>query len=114
MQQIAPPPPVAPARQLALPAPAGPPQAFQPLADIWTFHVPETERHMLGEKGNLTARVMEAAINAYDAAHPGTPIDLNDVKSTDFRNHSSRDLLRNLMRGKVQITCGNDNRLVNK
>ena len=77
MQPIAPPPPPAaqaPARQLALPSPVGPAQALQPSADIWAYHIPETERHMLGNKGNLTKRAMVAAINAYDAAKPGARV----------------------------------------
>ncbi len=114
MQQTAPP-PAAPAQQLALPSTAGPPQSFQPSTDIWTFHIPETESHMLGNKGYLALRAMVAAINAYNASNPGTLIDIRSIQKSHFGSSSEEmKFYRDIIRGKVQITFGNDKRLVNK
>ncbi len=71
---------------------------------------------MLGNKYNLTARAMIAAINAYDAANPGSRIDISRVNKSDFGGDSAveRKFYRDLMKGKIQITFGNNNLLVNK
>ena len=70
---------------------------------------------MLGKKGNLTLRAMVAAINAYNATNPGTLIDISSVQKSHFGSPSEEmEFYRDLMRGRVQITFGNDKRLVNK
>ncbi len=70
---------------------------------------------MLGKKGNLTLRAMEAAINAYNASNPGTPINISSVQKSHFSSGSEEmKFYRDIMRGRVQITFGNDKRLVNK
>ncbi len=70
---------------------------------------------MLGNKGYLTLRAMVAAINAYNASNPGTLIDISSIQKSHFGSPSEElNFYRNLIKGRVQITFGNDKRLVNK
>ncbi len=71
---------------------------------------------MLGNKGNLTKRAMAAAINAYGAANPGSRIGISRVNKSGFGGDSAveRKFYRDLMKGKIQITFGDENHLVNK
>ena len=70
---------------------------------------------MIGKKGNLTLRAMQTAINAYNASNPGTPINISSVQKSNFNSGSEEmKFYRDIMRGRVQITFGNDKRLANK